>query len=181
MTTMAAPSKNPWLSRTIAAAIFSSLPLLSGCGDESTSGETTTTTTTTSGTTTTETAACATDPRALVYTKGLAQTSDDGTITVTFVDADPAPPAKGNNTWTVQIDEENVGAVKGATIETTAYMPDHGHTSPIKPTATAVDDAGTYEITPINLFMPGIWEITLTVTPAGEAARAVKFTFCIAG
>ncbi len=152
---------------------------LAGCGggDTDTSG---TTTTTTTSATTTETPACAADPRAQVYAVGLSSTSADGAVKITFVDADPAPPAKGNNTWTVTVVDAAGKPITGAMITTVAYMPDHGHTSPIKPTATE-QDAGTYEVTPVNLFMPGVWEVTLTVTPAGGTAEAVKFTFCVAG
>jgi hypothetical protein len=112
---------------------------------------------------------------------GLSSASEDGAVKITFVDSDPAPPAKGNNTWTVTIVDAAGKALTGAAIATTAYMPDHGHTSPIKPTATEQATAGTYVVTPVNVFMPGIWEVTLSVTPAGGTAAAVKFTFCIAG
>lgn len=147
---------------------------LAGCSG----GDTDTSSTTTAATT--ETSACATDTRAQAYAVGLKSTSEDGAVTITFVDADPAPPAKGNNIWTVKITGKDGKPLSGATIETTSYMPDHAHTSPIKPTATE-KDPGTYEVTPVNLFMPGVWEVTLDVTPAGGSAEAVKFTFCIAG
>lgn len=177
---MPRPSKAPWLLP--ATALLATLGLLAGCGDpESTSGDTTTTTTTSSGSTTSEMAACATDTRAQVYTVGLSSSSDDGAVTITFVDADPAPPAKGNNTWTVKITDADGKPVSDAAIATTAYMPDHGHTSPITPKATPLADAGTYEVTPVNLFMPGIWEVTLKVTPSGGEAKDVLFTFCVAG
>ena len=87
--------------------------LLAGCPNESgTSGTTTTTTVTT-----TETPACATDKRAQVYAVGLQGKSTDGAITITFVDADPAPPAKGNNTWTVKIEDSAGKPVNGAEIK----------------------------------------------------------------
>ncbi|MFO0591030.1 MAG: FixH family protein [Polyangiaceae bacterium] len=166
--------------RWLACAIRPLLPLLLGAaalaacsdGETGTSGTTTATTTDTSG--------CATDTRAQVYAVGLSESSADGAVKITFVDADPAPPAKGNNTWTVKLTDGSGAALAGATIEATAYMPDHGHTSPIKPTGTE-KDPGTYELTPVNLFMPGIWEVTLKVTPAGGMAEEVKFTFCVAG
>ena len=166
-------------SRRLACLIRPLLPVVLGAaalaacsdGDTGTSGTTTTTT---------DTSGCATDTRAQVYVVGLSAASDDGAVKVTFVDADPAPPAKGNNTWTVKLTDAAGKPISGAAIEATAYMPDHGHTSPIKPTGTE-KDAGTYEVTPVNLFMPGIWEITLKVTPAGGAAESVKFTFCVAG
>lgn len=165
--------------RRLIPLVLGGLGVLAGCGggDTDTSG---TTTTTTTSATTTETPACATDPRAQAYAVGLSSTSTDGAVKITFVDADPAPPAKGNNTWTVAITDAAGAPIAGATIATVAYMPDHGHTSPIKPVATEMAP-GTYEVTPVNLFMPGIWEVTLTVTPSGGTAEPVKFTFCIAG
>lgn len=167
----------PWLSRT-AAALVLLLASLPGCGDgESTSGDTTTTTGST-----TEVPACASDPRVQTYAVGLRSKSADGAIEVTFVDADPSPPAKGNNTWTVQIlpSTPEGPTLQDPTIETIAYMPDHGHTSPIKPTATKVAD-DTYEIKPVSLSMPGVWEVTLKIADQGGASYSVKFTFCIAG
>lgn len=176
MTTMASL---PSIARLLRPCVALLALTATACPNESSTGDTTTTTTSTSSST--ETAACASDPRVQVYAVGLSATSKDGAITIAFVDADPAPPAKGNNTWTVKLTDAGGNPVTGAAIETTAYMPDHGHTSPIKPTATEQSDAGTYEVTPVSLFMPGVWEVTLTVTPASGTATDVTFTFCVAG
>lgn len=159
-----------WLSISLSCALALAA---TGCGGPETD--------TGSTTSTTEPSACADDPRAQVYEVGLEGASTDDTLTITFLDADPSPPAKGNNTWKVRVEDADGNPVTGAAIETKAYMPDHGHSSSIKPTATEQAEDGVYEIAPINLFMPGIWEITLTVTPDGGSAAAVKFTFCVAG
>jgi YtkA-like len=124
---------------------------------------------------------CESDPRALVYAVGLESKAQDGAVTVRFVDAQPAPPAKGNNIWTVEVLDAHGAPIDGATIVTTAYMPDHGHYSSIKPTSTPTGSPGTYTVTPVNLFMPGIWQVTLQVEPPQGAPDSVVFTFCIAG
>src|SRR4051812_42529725 len=46
---------------------------------------------------------CDSDPRVQTYALGLESKAQDGTVAVRFVDAQPAPPSKGNNTWTVEV------------------------------------------------------------------------------
>ena len=124
---------------------------------------------------------CASDPRAEAYAVGLEGKAADGAVKIRFVDAMPAPPSKGNNTWTVQVLNGADQPINGATIELTAFMPDHGHGSSTKPTVTPMGSDGTYQLALVNLFMPGIWQITFKVTPPQGMADAVVFTFCIDG
>ena len=124
-------------------------------------------------------AACAKDPRVAVYAVGVEAKSTDGALTVRFLSASPSPPVKGNNTWVVQLLDGQGQPVNGATIATKSFMPDHGHGSSIKPKATAKGADGTYEITPVNLFMPGVWQITFAVT--GPMTDSAVVTFCVEG
>src|SRR5262245_10238182 len=64
---------------------------------------------------------CASDPRAEAYAVGLEGKASDGAVKVRFVDAMPAPPSKGNNTWTVQVLNGADQPINGATIELTAF------------------------------------------------------------
>ena len=134
---------------------------------------------------------CAGDPRATAYTVGLSAKAADGAFKVTFMDAMPAPPSKGANTWTVQITDAAGRPVTGAKVAVKPFMPDHGHGSSITPQVMPMGTDGTYQITLLELFMPGIWQITLSITPdvgapdAGTpdagAPDAVVFTFCVDG
>lgn len=170
----------PWLRSSLAAAGAALALVCASCAGNN-GGSTTGDSTTSGGTTATvEPSACANDPRAQVYAVGVESKSQDGSMTIAFMDADPAPPAKGNNMWTVKITNAKGESVDGAKIVTTSYMPDHGHTSPIKPQSVPMGD-GVYQVSPVNLFMPGVWEVTLTVAAPGEKDQAVKFTFCIDG
>lgn len=159
----------PLLAGLLAAAL--------GCS----SGSGTTGSSSTGGTTTTVASVCADDPRAQPYAVGLEGKSADGALTITFLDADPAPPAKGNNTLTIALSDAAGQPITDAAIVTKGYMPDHGHATSVKPTATPKGAAGSYEVTPVTLFMPGIWEITFEVSKGGAAVGAVKFSFCIDG
>jgi hypothetical protein len=147
---------------------------LTACSSTSSGGGST-------GGTTTETSICAGDPRATSYTVGLSAKATDGAYAVTFVDAMPAPPTKGDNTWTVKITDSAGNPVDGATVTAKPFMPDHAHGSSITPQVTPMGTDGTYEVTLLDLFMPGIWQVTLTITPASGAADNVVFTFCVDG
>src|ERR1700742_3496471 len=67
-------------------------------------------------------AACASDPRIQVYATGLSKTSTDGTMKVSFVAAQPAPPDMGGNTWTVHVTDANGKAFDGAAITVKPFM-----------------------------------------------------------
>lgn len=151
-----------------------------GCGSQSASGGG-------GGDTTSSGAAggtpsiCASDPRGEPYHPGLSAKAMDGAISVRFVDANPAPPTRGNNTFTIILTDKSGAPIDGADIQTKTWMPDHGHGSSIDPTARADKTPGGYVIDPVNLFMPGIWQITFDVTEKDETTDSVMFTFCIDG
>lgn len=94
-----------------------------------------------------------------------------------LVNAEPAPPRKGQNTWTLRLLDGSGEPVTGAELEATPFMPDHGHGAPLKPAVTEQAD-GTYRIERMIFQMPGIWETTITTT-RGELTDEAVFTFCI--
>lgn len=127
------------------------------------------------------TSLCDTDPRAMAYAVGLSQTATGGTVKVTFVSATPAPPALNLNEWTVKLTDANGDPVTGATIAVKPFMPDMGHGSSETPQITPMATEGMYQVTLLNLFMPGIWTNTFTITTASAPVATVVFTFCIDG
>jgi hypothetical protein len=78
----------------------------------------------------------------------------------------------------VQLDAIGGGAVTGAEVIATPYMPDHGHGTPIKVNVSAIPIPGQYELAPVNLWMPGYWEISIGAMLGGARDSAV-FKFCI--
>lgn len=115
------------------------------------------------------------------FTVGLEKAGVNGAVDFKLMSIDPAPAVRGNNTWIVQLNSMVSGVVgspmDGATISASPFMPAHQHGSPITPTISATGTPGEYMITPINLWMPGVWQTTLTVT-SGTADRTV-YSFCV--
>jgi hypothetical protein len=112
------------------------------------------------------------------YVANLTKTGTKG-LSFVLVSGDPAPPARGTNTWTLHVNDASGKGVDGAQLDVKPFMPQHGHGSSVEPTVTATG-SGAYTIGNLYLFMPGLWTITITATTPSVTDAAV-FTFCIAG
>ncbi len=127
---------------------------------------------------------CKDDPRTATYQNGMAGVSQAGAVEVRILTADPAPPAKGMNTWTVQV-QDSAGVPLAGPIAVTLDMPDHGHASPTTPVISAGASLGTFAVSQLNLFMPGVWRIQVSVYASGLDASPLldvaAFYFCIEG
>jgi hypothetical protein len=164
------------LPRLLGALVLIATPLAACASSTSGGGGTGAST---GGTVTTD-SVCATDPRATPYSAGLSATATSGSK-LSILTADPAPPVTGENTWTIKLTDATGAPMSGATIALKPYMPDHGHGSSIVPQVSAMPADGTYQVKLIDLFMPGIWENTFTITPASGPVETVVFTFCVDG
>jgi hypothetical protein len=129
-------------------------------------------------------ASCAADPRVAAYQSGLAVPSSDGAWTLTLQAADPSPPLVGTNTWTLGVKDAHGQTMSGLSLGVKEWMPDHGHGSSVHATVTAQPD-GTYQVTPLYFFMPGVWQITFTAPASGGddggAGATAVFSFCVEG
>src|SRR6185295_7599560 len=112
----------------------------------------------------------------------LSHASADASLTLELMTADPAPPARGTNSWNVRLTDGSGAPISGVALEVTPFMPDHGHGTSVVPTVTAGDD-GTYAIQGLYLFMPGVWRVTfaLDAHANGTDPNVVNFFFCVAG
>lgn len=129
---------------------------------------------------------CSTDPRVSAFALNLEKATQRGLFKVRIVSADPAPPAKGLNTWAVRVLQPSGAAASSP--ELTLHreqdtpdpsMPDHGHGSL---TSAAVErrSNGDFGVEPLDLFMPGVWRVGFDVS-AGQQRDTVFFFFCIPG
>jgi hypothetical protein len=122
---------------------------------------------------------CATETRAPDdYTEAVTRTSAKGTYVATVTTSNPSPPAKGSDSWTVQIDDAGGAAIDGLTIGVVPFMPDHGHGTTVRALVTA-DGGGVYVMAPLYLYMEGYWEVTLNLQPPGGTPDTVMFPVCI--
>lgn len=108
---------------------------------------------------------------------GLSKPGEAGILTFTIMSGDPAPPIRGDNAWVVEITAAGA-PVTNASIAVTPFMPAHGHGAGKPAVVQPMPDPGQYELSPINLWMPGVWETTIDVTSASGNDQ-VTFKFCI--
>lgn len=161
-------------ARALSLASLGTTIALAACGGDTTGtgGQTTSTTTN---------HVCAADSGATTYSAGMSAGAADGKVTVTVVEANPAPPSKGGNSFVIDVTDDAGKPISGAQIQVTSYMPAHGHYATLVPVVKAGSQPGRYDISNVELFMIGLWQITFTVTPSGAAAEPVMFSFCVEG
>ncbi len=114
--------------------------------------------------------------RAETYFAGISKDGTEGRYKFTLTTADPAPPQLFDNTWRVKV-ESGGQPLDNAELSVKTWMPDHQHGSP-KRTDIVEMSGGEYELKPVNLFMPGFWEIHITAARDNQEDDAI-FKFCI--
>ncbi len=118
-----------------------------------------------------ETTQACSAPAGLCYSAEMTQT---GTIYSLRLDlADPGPPVRGDqNVWTVTV-LDSTGKAADCDLSVEADMPAHGHGTTPPPEAHPLDGIGQFEIRPLNLFMPGLWEVVFELSCDGTEDRVV--------
>jgi hypothetical protein len=125
---------------------------------------------------------CAVETRADTFVVGLDKVGTASALDFKLVSATPAPPARGDNTWELQVSAMTGGVVgsgiTGASLTVTPFMPDHAHGTPIQVGITDKGN-GMYELSPVNLWMPGLWQTTIQASNANGASDQAVFSFCL--
>jgi hypothetical protein len=121
---------------------------------------------------------CMSDPRALTYAPGLTALGASGKVKLTLVRADIVPPLPGTHTWFVRATDPNDQPLSSPTVTAKPWMPDHNHGTSIKAAVTPQPD-GSFEVSPLYFFMPGLWQSIFTVTTSGGVTDTASFTFCV--
>jgi hypothetical protein len=121
-----------------------------------------------------------------------------GVVSFHFFDLEPAPPAKGNNTFHIELSPIAAGAAPSGALSQSELrvdlrMPDHGHGTSVEPVVTPGPTSDpsrrAFVVAPLYLFMPGVWRLEFEAfdTSVGESPgiqsmidRAVLH-FCIEG
>lgn len=125
-------------------------------------------------------AGCAGDPRADEYVAKMERTGEQGT-SVVLVESTPAPPARFENSWHIRVLDSAGMPMEGAVMSVALFMPDHGHGTTRDTEIMPVDAPGEFMLAPVYLFMPGLWEVRITVTDAAGSPDEVIFRICIDG
>lgn len=88
----------------------------------------------------------------------LTKQSLDELWSATLVEANPSPPAKGNNEWRLSVSDANGTAMADANLSVRLFMPQHGHGSSA-PEVAPSEISGEYDLSRINFIMGGVWEV----------------------
>jgi YtkA-like len=124
---------------------------------------------------------CAKETRDDNFVIGLEKAGERGKLDFKLINMTPAPPTPGDNTWVVQINSMAGGSVgaplPGATMSVTPFMPDHGHAAGKSVVVEPQTEAGQYKLSPVNTWMPGLWETTINVD--GVDGDKVVLKVCI--
>jgi YtkA-like len=125
---------------------------------------------------------CSTDPRIDTYTANMTKPGMRGALTFKLIESEPAPPARGNNVFTMKITDSGGNAIHGE-VKADLDMPDHGHPATVKPVVTFDSSMETYNLDPLYFFMVGVWHIKIDAwsgaADAGAPVDSVAFYFCI--
>ena len=109
------------------------------------------------------------------YSADMKRTGENGILSFELVRSDPAPPALGNNTFVVKISRADGSPFTGDLYidpRSGVFMPLHGHGASVLPVVTFDPASGTSTLTPMDLFMPGLWRITLQGDEAAASSEA---------
>ena len=97
----------------------------------------------------------------------------------TLTASDPPRFNLGDNAvWTLRIDGAEGKPALGVTFKVIPWMVEHNHGSP-KAVIVSESGEGLYEAKPINLNMPGIWDVRVEF-PSGDGGTPLRavFSFC---
>jgi hypothetical protein len=100
-------------------------------------------------------------------------TSDSGNLTIE-VRYSPDPPAIGTDASQLTFRDANGAQLTGLTVGVVPWMPAHGHGTSVDPTVTETAP-GTFLATPLYLFMPGSWELRMTINGTVDDTAKAAF------
>lgn len=102
-------------------------------------------------------------------------TSSSGRLQVTARTIDGEPPARGANSFEIEIVRSDGGAATQSGIEAvTPWMPAMGHGTSARPTVAEIGE-GRYRVDSVLLFMPGLWELRVSIAEPFEDDAAPRF------
>jgi len=121
---------------------------------------------------------CANEDRDDDYVEGMVKVGANG-YSVVLVTSEPAPDPKGNYDWNIRVLDPAMAPVDNLTIKVVPFMPDHGHGTAVQAIVTPTGN-GNYAISPINLFMTGLWAVRHGLRDATDTeVDAVVYRFCV--
>ena len=126
-------------------------------------------------------ASCQNDPRVDAYVENLSKTGEYGVLVFHLLRSDPAPPARGDNTFTFKI-AGNDGTPASADLRVNLTQPDRNLPSLVDPMISFDVGMGIHTVTPLHMHIGGVWRLDLEARiemDAGITDDLATFYFCI--
>lgn len=102
-------------------------------------------------------------------------TSASGMLQVEARTLDGEAPLRGVNAFDIEIARADSGEpLADAQVTLTPWMPAMGHGTSVKPAMTAVGE-GHYHAQQVYLFMPGLWELRISIAGSVQDDAALRF------
>lgn len=101
------------------------------------------------------------------------------TMQVVLLDADPAPPVRFYNDWTLRVTDLDGAPVTDAdAVVVDPFMPEHSHHAFYPAVVTATETPGEFLASPVYMHMGGLWEVRVRA-PDEDSTDAALFHVCI--
>ena len=117
----------------------------------------------------------------LAIAPGLVVPCDSGDCALEVVETSPAPPDRGDNTWTVQLLDAAGTPVAVTGMTGAPFMPVHNHGTSPPNYRGATTNQVVWTVGPFDLFMPGLWELRLTIDRIADTQNVAVVPFCVEG
>lgn len=113
------------------------------------------------------------------FEPGMSKLAEPAGVAIELLVAEPSPPVvRDDNTWTLKLNDAEGAPLLGAELLVSPYMPKHQHGS--AEVLVRELGEGEYRLSRIELIMPGVWEIPISVTPHDGESSETEFRLCIA-
>jgi hypothetical protein len=134
---------------------------------------------------------CASDPRVDAYAPGLVKLGAERALRFTLVESRPAPPAMGNNVFTLRVVTSDSASLAGDSkpfrgdLRARLTMPDHEHPPSNPPVITLDTSTDEYTVDSAYFFMAGVWRIEFDAyyhgspSSGGTPVDSAVYFFCI--
>lgn len=97
--------------------------------------------------------------------------SDTGALHLELRTAPAQPPTRGEAQMEVRITDSKAQPVDNLDLHVLPWMPSHAHGTSVIPLVTFVGN-GVYRIERLELYMPGEWQLRMTVDALGRQDHA---------
>ena len=113
------------------------------------------------------------------YVAGMEKVSDMRGFIVRLEESRPVPVYIGLHTWTLSIRTPSGTPVSQAAVRAEPMMLSHGHgtTPPLTFARESASQIGQYALEDLDLFMPGLWTVFITIETEDEVTDVVEFAF----